>query len=125
MIGENLLLLSWIPTVWSNFGLVTWTPIGDSKISIFVKLSGDRASYWFEASQRCSNYPNAKGYLATQIESNEMQTLVAMYLADQLRMRSIKLGKQIYFASSLCVIVITFYSPSCFGQKTTKGPFDL
>ena len=31
----------------------------------------------------------------------------------------------VFFLFSLIVIVITFYSPSCLGQETTKGPFGL
>ena len=30
-----------------------------------------------------------------------------------------------YFFGKINIFVITFYSPSCLGQETAKGPFDL
>ena len=32
---------------------------------------------------------------------------------------------QMQLLLQLLIIVITFYSPSCLGQETAKGPFDL
>ena len=42
------------------------------------------------------------------------------------RKKRTKVGeKQILCKSTLIVIVITFYSPSCLSQETAKGPFGL